>query len=194
MSAIFLIDDDPAVVRSTAALLATRGFEVRSWPSAVAFLADYNGQEPICLLLDVRMPDMSGLELQEELHKRGVHLPIIIMTGHADVPMAVKAMRAGAADFIEKPFASSVLWESLERIQRRRGASRGELRPDVEVALNGLTERERDVLELLVRGHTNKAIAYELEISQRTVEVHRARVKTKLKAQGLADLMRMMGR
>jgi two-component system response regulator FixJ len=191
---IFLVDDDPAVVRSTAALLSTRGFEVRTWPSAIAFLGDYDGKEPACLLLDVRMPGMSGLELQEKLQGRGAHLPIIIMTGHADVPMAVKAMRAGAADFIEKPFVPTVLWESLERVLRRGDQARVEPPPGVSEALDCLTERERDVLELLVRGHTNKAIAHQLEISQRTVEVHRARVKAKLKAQGLADLMRIMGR
>jgi two-component system response regulator FixJ len=191
---IFLVDDDAAVVRSTAALLSTRGFEVRTWPSAVAFLADYDGQEPSCLLLDVRMPGMTGLELQQELRARGARLPIVIMTGHADVTMAVRAMRAGAVDFIEKPFAPTALWRSLERVLRRDEAAGAEPPPEAREALGRLTDRERGVLELLVRGHTNKEIAHRLEISQRTVEVHRARIKTKLNAQGLADLMRIMGR
>jgi two-component system response regulator FixJ len=140
------------------------------------------------------MPGMSGLWLQQEQRTRGARRPIIIMTGHADVPMAVKAMRAGAADFIEKPFAPTVLWECLTRVLSRGEEARGEPRPDAKAALDRLTERERDVLELLVRGHTNKAIAHHLTISQRTVEVHRARVKAKLKAQGLADLVRITGR
>jgi two-component system, LuxR family, response regulator FixJ len=191
---VFVVDDDPAVLRSTAALLSVRGFKVRTWPSAEAFLGDHDRSEPACLLLDVRMPGMSGLELQRQLGHMRAALPIVIMTGHADVPMAVEAMRAGAIDFIEKPFAPRALVESLERAFRSLREGPGERDPEAEEALRRLTERERDVLELLVRGHTNKAIAYELDISQRTVEVHRAHIKDKLNARGLADLMRIMRR
>lgn len=190
---IHVVDDDPAVLRSTAALLSARGFEVRTWTSAIEFLAGFDSQEPECLLLDVRMPGMTGLELLEELHERGTPLQIIIMTGNADVPMAVQAMRAGAADFIEKPFSPALLWQSLDRVLHRDRKDES-LPPEARAALDCLTARESDVLQLLVRGFTNKAIAHQLEISQRTVEVHRARVKDKLKAQGLADLMRIMGR
>lgn len=188
---IFLLDDDPAVLRSTAALLTVRGLKVRTWSSAEAFLADADRAGPACLLLDVRMPGMSGLELLQQL---GRELPVIIMTGHADVPMAVEAMRAGAVDFIEKPFAPGTLFESLDRALRIRREGRSSTDPEVEQALARLTERERDVLELLVRGHTNKVIAHQLDISQRTVEVHRAHIKDKLEAGGLADLMRIMRR
>jgi two-component system response regulator FixJ len=191
---VFLVDDDPAVLRSTATLLSVRGMKVRTWPSAEAFLGDYDRNEPACLLVDVRMPGMSGLDLQRQLGQAQAGLPIIVMTGHADVQMAVEAMRAGAIDFIEKPFAQSALLESLERAFRILREGPADRDPEAEEVLKRLTERERDVLELLVRGHTNKAIAYQLEISQRTVEVHRARIKDKLEARGLADLMRIMGR
>jgi two-component system response regulator FixJ len=191
---VFLVDDDPAVLRSTAALLSVRGLKVRTWPSAEAFLDEPERDGPACLLLDVRMPGMSGLELQRQLSRQQAELPVIIMTGHADVPMAVEAMRAGAIDFIEKPFAADALFKSVERAFQLLREGPQERDPEAEEALARLTERERDVLELLVRGHTNKSIAYQLDISQRTVEVHRARIKEKLKARGLADLMRIMRR
>jgi two-component system response regulator FixJ len=191
---VFLVDDDPAVLRSTAALLSVRGLKVRTWPSAEAFLDEPERDGPACLLLDVRMPGMSGLELQRQLGRSQAVLPVIIMTGHADVPMAVEAMRAGAIDFIEKPFAADALFKSVERAFQLLREGPQERDPEAEEALARLTERERDVLELLVRGHTNKSIAYQLDISQRTVEVHRARIKEKLKARGLADLMRIMRR
>jgi two-component system response regulator FixJ len=191
---VFLVDDDPAVLRSTAALLSVRGLKVRTWPSAEAFLDDAERDGPACLLLDVRMPGMSGLELQRQLSRSQAVLPVIIMTGHADVPMAVEAMRVGAIDFIEKPFAADVLFRSVERAFQLLREGPRDRDPEAEEALARLTERERDVLELLVRGHTNKSIAYQLDISQRTVEVHRARILEKLKARGLADLMRIMRR
>jgi two-component system response regulator FixJ len=191
---VFLVDDDPAVLRSTAALLSVRGLKVRTWPSAEAFLDEPERDGPACLLLDVRMPGMSGLELQRQLSRQQAELPVIIMTGHADVPMAVEAMRVGAIDFIEKPFAADVLFRSVERAFQLLREGPRDRDPEAEEALARLTERERDVLELLVRGHINKSIAYQLDISQRTVEVHRARIKEKLKARGLADLMRIMRR
>lgn len=190
---VFVVDDDPAVLRSIAALLSVRGYRVRTWPSADAFWTDRPDAEGSCLLLDVRMPGMSGIELQRRLRQDGSRLPIVLMTAHADVVMAVAAMRAGAVDFIEKPFRPAALYQSLERALQGSSDPDQTTDPEAKARLALLTEREREVVTLLVQGHTNKAIAYELGISQRTVEVHRARIKEKLKVQGLADLIRLVG-
>ena len=189
---IHIVDDDDAVCESLRALLSAAGFATAAYPSGRAFLAAFEPAWRGCELLDVRLPDVGGLEIQAELARRGATLPIIIVTGHADVPMAVKALKAGAADFIQKPVDEDVLIASIER------ALAGASKPvaagvDVGAAerLTELTRRERDVLELLVIGRTNKEIARALDLSPRTVENHRARVMGKMQAESLSHLVRM---
>jgi FixJ family two-component response regulator len=174
-------------------LIESVGLAVRTCSSAQEFLRTYQPSDPGCLVLDVRMPGMSGLDLQAELAARRIHIPILIITGYAEVPLAVRAMKAGAFDFIEKPFSDQTL---LDRIRaavahdeggRRRRAARA----DVERRLRLLTARERDVLNRVVTGKSNKVIAADLELSTKTVEVHRAHVMEKLKADSLADLIRL---
>ncbi|WGF89385.1 response regulator transcription factor [Marinivivus vitaminiproducens] len=193
---VYIVDDDDAVLRSTAALLRVTGHAVHSYRSATAFLEEHDRTvTPACLLADVRMPGISGLDLQTRLIAEGSTLPIILMTGHGDVPMAVRAMQAGAIDFIEKPFSRDTLYGAIERALAAVPAEDGEAPPpdpELEARLATLTDREREVLDLLVQGHTNKAIAFTLGISQRTVEVHRARVRDKLEARSLSDLIRMV--
>jgi two-component system response regulator FixJ len=188
---IFIVDDDPGVRRSLRALLESANFQVQDFPSAKAFLAG-DIKSGSCLIADIRMPEMSGLELQDELIKRGIEMPVIIVTGHGDVPLAVRAMRAGAIDFIEKPFDDEILLASLRkaldvgRFQRNRSA---ETQQALEL-ISQLTPRERQVLEQLVAGRSNKLAAYELSISPRTIEIHRARIMDKLNARSLSDLVR----
>jgi len=189
---IHIVDDDDAVRESLRALLAAAGFATAGYASGRAFLAAFQPAWRGCALLDVRLPDVGGLEIQTELARRGATLPIIIVTGHADVPMAVKALKAGAADFIQKPVDEDVLIASIER------ALAGAARPTAAGVDAGagerlaqLTPRERDVLELLVIGRTNKEIARALDLSPRTVENHRARVMDKMQAESLSHLVRM---
>jgi two-component system response regulator FixJ len=188
---IFIVDDDPGVRKSLRVLLEASDFQVRDYPSAKAFLAD-NIKTGGCLIADIRMPEMGGLELQEELVRRAVALPVIIVTGHGDVPLAVRAMRAGAIDFIEKPFDGDLLLVSLQRAldvgQRERNRS-VEAQKALEL-ISQLTPRERQVLEQLVAGRSNKLAAFELSISPRTIEIHRARIMDKLNARSLSDLVR----
>jgi two-component system response regulator FixJ len=190
---IFIVDDDPAVRDSLEILLKSHGHSVRSFDSALAFLASDAPSQLGCVLADVRMPQMDGLELQEKLKEQGSALPVILMTGHGDVPLAVRAMKTGAIDFLEKPFEDSELIESVRRgLEHARVA--GEANASARLAgerLTQLTERERQVLDLLVAGKPNKVIAYDLSISPRTVEIHRARVMEKMGARSLADLVRM---
>jgi two-component system response regulator FixJ len=190
---IRIVDDDAGVLKSLSALLRAHGYRTLTFGSAEEFLADPDAARGAALLLDVRMPGMSGLELQAALAKRGVELPIVFMTGHGDIPMAIEAIRAGAVDFIEKPFTDAVLLAALTRALGEGGEAETKAaldRPaDEQIAC--LTARERDVFEHLVLGQTNKIIAHELGISQRTVEVHRGRIKDKLKARSLADLIRL---
>ena len=190
---IFIVDDDAAMRDSLDILLKSQGHLVRSFESAVAFLASDAPSQTGCVLADVRMPQMDGLELQEKLKEQGSSLPVILMTGHGDVPLAVRAMKAGAIDFLEKPFEESDLAESIRRgLEHARAA--GEADASARAAgerLMQLTERERQVLDLLVAGKPNKVIAHELSISPRTVEIHRARVMEKMCARSLADLVRM---
>jgi two-component system response regulator FixJ len=191
---IFIVDDDDAIRDSLELLLRAAGFgNVVPFASARDFLAQAQPMPGECLLLDVRMPEMDGLELQGELNRRGLKLPVIIMTGHADVPIAVRAMKAGATDFIEKPFAEELL---LDCVRRARAHAAEALRESEEAEetrrrLQVLTPREREVLQGMVAGRPNKLIAYDLGISPRTVEIHRARVMEKMQARSLSALVRM---
>jgi len=192
-STIFIVDDDAAVRDSLSALLEADGFATETFESAKAFLAGYRPKDACCVIADIRMPDMDGLELQEELIRRAWGLPVIIITGHGDVPLAVRAMKAGAVDFIEKPFDDDVLRASIERGIAQSKRTRGEsaLTQEVAARIAELTAREREVMEHLVAGRPNKVIAHRMDISPRTVEVHRGRVMEKMHARSLSDLVRM---
>ncbi|HWI29726.1 MAG TPA: response regulator FixJ [Stellaceae bacterium] len=191
---IFVVDDDEAVGDSLQLLLQSAGFpRIVVYASAREFLAEAQPSPGECLLLDVRMPDMDGLELQEELNRRGFKLPVIIMTGHGDVPIAVRAMKAGASDFLEKPFSDELL---LDCVRRARAHAAETLRErdeanEIKRRIETLTPRERDVLRGMIAGRPNKLIAHELGISPRTVEIHRARVMDKMEARSLSALVRM---
>lgn len=191
---VFIIDDDPAVVKLVIELACAIGFAARSWPSAETFLADYEPTGPACLVLDVRMPGMSGLQLQKELVKQGTALPVILITGYADVRMAVEVMKAGAFDFLEKPFRPQELCDKMQEAiklhqeiwqrlkQRETAASR----------IAALTPAERQVMEMIVEGKTNKMIATELDLSLRAVEDRRARMMTRLRVDSRAELLRLV--
>ena len=190
---IYVVDDDEAIRRSLSFLLKTSGFAVQLFEGGLPFLKDAGHLAPGCVLLDVRMPDMDGLEVQRELRGRGVMLPVIIMTGHGDVDMAVQAMKAGASDFIEKPFEKAALLACIAAAQRQSVAERGlsARAMEAQARLNVLTDRERDVLNGLVDGLPNKTIAYDLGISPRTVEIHRANLMQKLEVRSLAEALRI---
>ena len=190
---IYVVDDDEAIRRSLSFLLKTSGFAVRLFEGGLAFLKDVGDLPPGCVLLDVRMPDMDGLEVQRELRARGVMLPVIIMTGHGDVDMAVSAMKVGASDFIEKPFEKYMLLTCIESARKQSVAARGASAraQEAQARLNILTDRERDVLNGLVDGLPNKSIAYDLGISPRTVEIHRANLMQKLEVKSLAEALRI---
>jgi RNA polymerase sigma factor (sigma-70 family) len=190
---IFIIDDDEAMRDSLALLAEAEGFPSRTFASAVDFLSALNPAAEGCVLADVRMPEMSGLELLQQLRAKGVPIPIILITGHGDVPMAVAALKSGAADFFEKPFDDAQLIASL-RLALDRDASRR--RSEQSIAelrerKSHLTQREREVMDLVVEGLPNKAVADRLGISPRTVEVYRAKVMDKMRARNLSDLVRM---
>ncbi|MGE5201285.1 MAG: response regulator FixJ [Acidobacteriota bacterium] len=191
-STVHIVDDDEAVRDSLSALLESMGFTVATYDSAEAFLAA-PAASGSCIVVDVRMPGMGGLELQEEIARRGSRIPVIVMTGHADVSLAVRAMKAGAFDFVEKPFDETALVGAIRRAcdlgrEVARSVAAGTA---LRERLALLTPREREVLDALVAGKANKIIAYELSISPRTVEIHRARVMEKMQARTLADLVRM---
>jgi two-component system response regulator FixJ len=190
---VHLVDDDEAIRRSAGFMLKTSGYKVKTYASGVELMKDARDLEPGCILLDVRMPEMDGLQVQQALKDRGIALPVIVMTGHGDVNVAVQAMKAGAVDFIEKPFEKAVLLSAIdEGISRIEKAGRNRARAEAaEVRLQALTPRERDVLEGLVRGHPNKTIAYDLDISPRTVEIHRANLMTKLGVASLSEALRI---
>jgi len=190
---VHVVDDDEAVRRSLSFLLESAGFRVETHPSAVAFLHRPRIPPEGCIVTDVRMPEMDGLTLQQTLVARGIGLPVIVMTGHGDIPIAVQALKAGAVDFLEKPFDDELLIgairAALERNQRDR--SRQSETAVLSSRLAALTPREHEVLAALVKGHPNKTIGYDLGISARTVEVHRARVMEKMQARNLSELIRM---
>jgi len=190
---VFIVDDDAAIRFAMQALMDSVNLNHEIFASADEFLEKIADQRPGCLVLDIRMPGLGGLELQEELIKRGNTLPIIFITGHGDVPMAVEAMQKGAVDFIQKPFRDQELLdrirEALATDEERREAQQHHA--EVAHRLERLTNREREVFDLVVTGKPNKVIAYELGVSQRTVEIHRARVMEKMQARSLADLVKM---
>ena len=190
---VHLVDDDEAIRRSASFMLRTSGFLVTTYASGVELLAKGKAIEPGCILLDVRMPGMDGIEVQQALKDNGVLLPVVVMTGHGDVNVAVQAMKAGAVDFIEKPFEKAVLLGAIEEaFGRLEDAGRRHARADeARVRLEALTPRELDVLQGLVRGYPNKTIAYDLGISPRTVEIHRANLMTKLNVASLSEALRI---
>ena len=191
---VMVVDDDSGVRNAMRALLKSVGISATLYPSAQEFLGAFDPHQPGCLLLDIRMPGMSGMDLQQELNLRGAVVPVIFMSGHADIPMAVEAMQHGAFDFLQKPFRDQDL---LDRIQRaiakdaERRTALGE-RSRIKAHLESLTDREREVLQLLTQGKQNKQIAQELGVSPRTIEIHRSRVMEKMDAQSVAELVRMM--
>ena len=189
---ILVVDDDDAVRASLQALLETAGYRTARFESGVAFLDSLDTAPGACVLLDVKMPVLDGLEVQRRLNDRGVMLPVIIITGHGDIAMAVQAMRAGAVDFLEKPVSRDRLLEAVARaIESGRDARQDRReRSGIDARLGALTSREREVLEQLVMGRTNKIVAHELGISSRTVEVYRRNVMAKMDADSLSHLVR----
>ncbi len=192
---VFIVDDDPDVRDSLSRLVRAAGFEVECFEGADAFLADWREDRPGCLVTDIRMPGMTGLELQERMRSEGSSIPTIVLTGHGDVPGAVRALKGGALDFLQKPYEPDVLLvriaEALEEDARTRKAR--ERAAEVEARLSQLTPREREVMSLVVEGKANKVIAIDLGISERTVELHRGRVMHKLGARSVPDLIRKVG-
>ena len=190
---VFVVDDDADIRDFMRLLLEVVGFKVRNYTSARQFLDDDLPKQG-CLVADIRMPDMSGLELQEEVAKRHLDLPVIIMTGHGDVPLAVRAMKAGAVDFLEKPFDDEKMLSSVRRALEIGSRARGRNAEAIaaKTLLASLTPRERGVLDKLVQGRSNKVVAYELGISPRTVEIHRAHIMGKMEASSLSDLVRVV--
>src|SRR5215470_10794826 len=190
---VFVVDDDQAVRQSLDLLIKSVGHRVQTFRSAQEFLDGYDPARPGCLILDIRMPGMSGLELQKTLRERQIDIPTIFITGHGDVPVAVRALKDGAFDFLEKPFSKQLLLENIRDAlktdaehRRRRGQKDG-----VTTRLACLTEREKQVMDLVVAGKVNKEVAAALGLSKKTVEVHRANVMQKLGVDSLADLVKL---
>jgi two-component system, LuxR family, response regulator FixJ len=190
---VFVVDDDAAVRQGLRFLLRASGYTVEAFPSALSFLADYDPRRGGCLLLDVQMPRMTGLELQQQLNLRGWRIPVIFITGHGTISLAIAAIKAGAFDFIEKPLREEALLECIERSMRRTDTLHEERleRVQLEARAATLTTRERQVFELVAAGEPNKVIGRQLGISFRTVELHRAHIIEKLHARSLSDLIRM---
>jgi len=190
---VFVVDDDTAVRQGLRFMLRAAGYSVEAFPSARSFLEDYDPRRGGCLLLDVQMSQMTGLELQQRLNVRGWRIPVIFITGHGTVPLAISAMKAGAFDFIEKPLREDALLESIERALHWNDRAYEERleRATLQARVASLTPREREVFELVARGEPNKVIARHLGISFRTVELHRAHIIEKLQARSLSDLIRM---
>jgi FixJ family two-component response regulator len=191
---VFVVDDEEPVGDSIAMLLRTVGLTARVYRDARVFLEDYLPEQPGCLLLDVRMPQLGGLELQQELNRRNVTLPIIFITGHGDVPMAVEAMRAGALDFIQKPFNDDELIRRVQKALEQDARERELLQrhEEIERRWQELTGRERDVARRIADGKANKVVAADLGISTRTVELHRARILQKMGVRSIAQLVRIL--
>jgi two-component system, LuxR family, response regulator FixJ len=190
---IFVVDDDDGMRRALGTLLSTVGYKTALFALPSEFLARFKADEPGCLILDIRMPEMSGLEVQQQLNRAGAMLPVIFITGHGDVPMAVQAMKEGAFQFIQKPFRDQELLDHInhalqfDRDNRKDLAVRAEVRRRVET----LTPREKQVMDLVVEGQANKVMAIDLGLSERTVEIHRAKVMEKMGARSVAHLVKM---
>jgi two-component system, LuxR family, response regulator FixJ len=191
---VFVVDDDEAVRSSLQLLLKSAGLTSRAYASATEFLAAYDDDQPGCLVLDIRMPGMNGLELQDELNRRGAMIPVIFITGHGDVPMAVESMRRGAMDFLQKPFRDEDLIDSVHKALAldQRNRAQLEVRDAIRCRLAALTSREMQVLRLLTTGKSNKQMAGDLGVSQRTIEIHRAHLMHKMEATSVAQLVRML--
>ncbi|MBF0560185.1 MAG: response regulator transcription factor [Nitrospirae bacterium] len=190
---VFVVDDDLSVLKSLRRLLTVYGFRVETFSSAREFLGNYQGNVPGCLVLDIRLPQLDGLELQRILAERGAVLPIIFITGHGDIPMSVQAMKAGAVDFLPKPFNDQSLIEAIEfALDKSRSDNLEKLElADISKKLATLTPRESEVLKYVVSGKLNKEIAADLGIAEKTVKVHRGRVMQKMRARSVADLVLM---
>jgi two-component system response regulator FixJ len=190
---IFVVDDDDGMRRALGTLLSTVGYKTALFALPSEFLARFKADEPGCLILDIRMPEMSGLEVQQQLNRAGAMLPVIFITGHGDVPMAVQAMKEGAFQFIQKPFRDQELLDHInhalqfDRDNRKDLAARAEVQRRVET----LTPREKQVMDLVVEGQANKVMAIDLGLSERTVEIHRAKVMEKMGARSVAHLVKM---
>ena len=184
---VYIVDDDDAVRDALSLLVESAGYEVEAFETAVSALESCRTGSPACIITDIRMPEMDGFEFQKKLSEGHVGTPVIVITGHGDVPLAVRAMKAGAADFIEKPFTDEAILSSI-RLSIEPGL--GGADEAVMERLESLTAREREVLEMLIFGHQNKMIAHRLAISPRTVEIHRARVMEKMKVRSLPELVR----
>lgn len=190
---IHLIDDDEAIRHSASFMLRAAGYRVQTYPDGIAFLEAAADAEPGCILLDVQMPKLDGLGVLSELNNRGIDMPVIVLTGHGDVSVAVQAMKSGAVDFVEKPYEKALLLDALNSAfgSVKQRSTREQLEKDAHRRLAGLTDRERDVLMGLVEGLTNKAIAERFSISPRTVEIHRAHVMQKLEVDSLSAALRL---
>jgi len=192
VSTVHVVDDDAAICRSLKWLIESIGLPVRTYSSADEFLAALDPAQPGCLVLDIRMPGMNGLELQQHLLKNNIQIPIIIITGHGDVQMSVQAMKAGAVDFLQKPFSDQTLLDLIQESLRKDAASRAARAKHLDIArhFQRMTPREREVLVLVVSGSSTAEIARRLGVSQKTIEVHRANIMAKSNAGSLAELVR----
>jgi FixJ family two-component response regulator len=193
---VFLVDDDPSVRRALARLIKSAGYQVQTFVSAREFLDRMPETEPACLVLDVRLPGLSGIDLQLELQRRNLILPVIFITGHGDIPMTVKAMKAGAVDFLPKPVRDTDLLRAIEQALARalHDHAQWDQAKSIQCRVEKLTPREREVMHWVVRGWLNKQIASELGIGEKTIKVHRARVMQKLEVDSVAELVRLAER
>jgi two-component system, LuxR family, response regulator FixJ len=193
MPTIYVVDDDDGMRRALDALLSTVGYKTAVFSRPSEFLARFKPDTAGCLVLDIRMPDMSGLEVQQQLNRMGSMLPVIFITGHGDVPMAVQAMKEGAFEFIQKPFRDQDLLDRINHALKQDAENRNTVarRADIQHRLESLTPRERQVMDMVVDGAANKVIAIDLALSERTVEIHRAKVMEKMGARSVAHLVKL---
>ena len=194
LQTIFIVDDDEDVRDSLVELFGSLKLQTKSYKSAINFLDDYSPEESGCLLADVRMPGMSGIELQQKLNEKAISIPMIIMTGHGDVQMAVQAMKDGAFEFLQKPFRDQDLIDCITKALEQDKSNRITIneKHDLQIRIDSLTTREREVIDKVLEGKANKIIARELEISDRTVETHRSHAMEKLNAKSIAELVKIM--